>query len=291
MALANRPRWNLRWLAPLAAAGALPALAAAASPAAAAAPAKDHEAAVRRAAAAFAELERADVDHLSRVLQQLVQDRTLVEPFLARDRDRLLAAAKPTFEILKEVEQVTHWYFIDPDRKCFLRVHAPSTHGDVIERDTLAQAIAKKDVGSGKELGRTAFALRVVRPIRSGGTIVGYMELGEEIDHLFDRMKVEAGDDFGLLADKEHVDRKELARVRNDDRWDERPDVVLINSTMWDEKRIQIGMPLAKLPPEGAFVGAWRDEEKTFVGGVFPVRNSSGHVVGALFVRHRIPGP
>jgi hypothetical protein len=117
------------------------------------------------------------------------------------------------------------------------------------------------------------------------------MELGEEIDHFFERMKQQTGDDFGLLADKQHVDRKELARVRNDDRWDERPDVVLINSTMWDEKRIQLGVPLQKLPAQGVFVGEWEDEGKRYVGGAFPVKNAADHVAGALFVRHPIGGP
>jgi hypothetical protein len=117
------------------------------------------------------------------------------------------------------------------------------------------------------------------------------MELGEEIDHFFERMKQQTGDDFGLLVDKQHVDRAELARVRNDDRWDERPDVVLINSTMWDEKHVDVGMPLAKLPAKGNMVPGWEEEGRSYVGGAFPVKNAAGHVVGALFVRHQIGGP
>jgi hypothetical protein len=282
---------SARLALPLARLALAAALAAGAGSALAAGAANHHEADVRRAAASFSEHEKVDVAKLSRVLQQLVQDRALLEPFLARDREKLLAAARPSFEILKEADQVTHWYFITTDGKCFLRVHNPAVSGDAIDRDTLKQAMASGDLGFGKELGKTAFALRVVRPIRTGGKVVGYMELGEEIDHFFERMKQQTGDDFGLLADKQHIDRKELARVRNDDRWDERPDVVLINSTMWDEKRIQLGVPLAKLPAEGVFAGEWQDEGKSYVGGAFPVKNAAGHVVGALFVRHQIAGP
>jgi hypothetical protein len=269
---------------------ALAAAIAAALPAAAAAPTKAHEGVLRRAAAALAKLEQADVDLLSKALDELTADPALVGPFLARDREKLLAAAKPIFEKLRAEDQITHFYFLEPPpaRTCFLRVHAPATFGDVVDRDTFAQAIATKRIGHGKELGKTAFALRVVKPIRSGGEIVGYMELGEEIDHFFDRMRQLAGDDFGLLVDKEHVDRDALARVRNDDRWDERPDVVLINSTMWDEKHIDLGMPLAKLPASGAALKEWQDEGRSYVGGAFPVKNAAGHVVGALFVRHQL---
>ncbi len=269
------------------------ALAAVAAPAAPADPATSHEAEVREAAASFARLEQADVDMLSGKIDQLVGDPALVGPYLARDRAKLLAAARPIFERLKRDAHVTHFYFLDPEpaRTCFLRVHKPEQFGDRVDRDTLTQAIATKKIGSGKELGKTAFALRVVKPIRSGGKVVGYLELGEEIDHFFERMKQQTGDDFGLLVDKQHVDRAELARVRNDDRWDERPEVVLIDSTMWDEKHVAVPGALAKLPAGGALVPGWQEEGRGYVGGAFPVKNAAGHVVGALFVRHQIAGP
>jgi hypothetical protein len=264
-------------------------LAALASPAAAGHTTADDDA-VRGAASAFAKLEKADVDMLSKALDKLVADPALITPFLARDREKLLAVAKPIFDKLKAENQITHFYFLDtePARTCFLRVHKPEQFGDRVDRDTLLAAIATQKIGYGKELGKTAFALRVVKPVRSGGKVVGYMELGEEIDHFFERMKRQTDDDYGLLVDNQHVDRAELARVRNDDRWDERPDVVLINSTMWDEKRIDLGMPLAKLPAGGIVLDEWRDDPHTYVGGAFPVKNAVGHVVGALFVRHRV---
>ena len=264
-----------------------------ATPAGAVAATPEQESAVRRAATSFQKLEDADVAMLSRALDALVADPALVGPFVARDRERLLAAAKPIFEKLKVEDQITHLYFLDPEpaRTCFLRVHRPEQFGDVVDRDTLLAAIATKKIGYGKELGKTAFALRVVKPVTSGGKVVGYMELGEEIDHFFDRMKHETGDDFGLLVDKQHLDRKELARVRNDDRWEERPEVVLVNSTMWDERHVTLPVPLAKLEATGALVPRWEEDGRTYVGGAFPVKNSAGHVVGALFVRHQIAGP
>ena len=251
------------------------------------------EEAVRRGAAAFEKVEKADVELLSRTLDRLVADPALVGPFLARDRERLLAAARPTFEKLQAEDQITHFYFLDPPpaRTCFLRVHAPDQFGDVVNRDTFSHAIATRKIGYGEELGRTAFALRVVKPIARDGAIVGYMELGEEIDHFFDRAKRHTGDDFGLLVDKRRVERQELARIRHDDRWDERPDVVLINSTMWDERHIAVPVPLEKLPAKGAMVAHWEEDGRTYAGGAFPVKDAAGHVVGALFVRHQLAGP
>lgn len=244
--------------------------------------------AVRRGAALFSELERKDVEQLSKALDALVADPALLEPFRARDRAKLLAAALPRFEKLKAERNITHLYFHEPARTCFLRVHAPALHGDVIDRETLSQAIATQLIGAGKELGKTAFALRVVKPVRSKGKVVGYVELGEEIDHFLSRMKQLTGDDYGLLVDKSRVDRKELARVRGDDRWDERPDVVLIDSTIWDERNIGVGASLASLPDEGGAIVEWKEGARSFAGSAFPVRDAGKHVVGALFVRHPI---
>ncbi len=273
------------------------ALAAALAPLALPAPArgatKPQQDAVRAAAASFESLEKADVEMLSRALDRLVADPRLIRPFLARDREKTLYAARPVFASLQADDQITHFYFLDPEpaRTCFLRVHKPEQFGDVVNRDTLTQAIRTKKIGYGKELGKTAFALRVVKPIRSDGKVAGYMELGEEIDHFFERAKRQTGDDFALLVDKARVDRAELARVRNDDRWDERPEVVLINSTMWSERAIGVGMPLAKLPADGVVGKEWQEEGRGYVAGVVPVRDAAGAVVGALFVRHQISGP
>jgi hypothetical protein len=243
-----------------------------------------------RHAEAFAALERADVEVLSKALDALVVDPALVEPFRARDRARLLAAAQPVFERLRAEKNITHLYFLDPEpsRTCFLRVHAPALFGDVVMRDTFSQAIATHEVGFGKELGKTAFALRVVKPFQVDGKVIGYVELGEEIDHFLERMKAQTGDDYALLVDKKRIDRKELARVRGEDRWDERPDVVLIDSTIWNERTIELPMPFAKLPDAGKEAGTWQDGSRTYAGFAFPVRNAAGEIVGAMFVRHAV---
>jgi hypothetical protein len=242
---------------------------------------------VGEAAAAYAALERVDIGKLSAELDKLLADPAFVEPFVARDRAKLLAAAAPRFQKLKTGKLITHWYFIEPEpsQKIFLRVHAPQLSGDRVERATLKQAIATKKMGAGKELGKTAFALRVVKPIRAKGAIVGYMELGEEVGHFLSRMKAQTGDDYAILADKSRVDRKALAEVRKEDRWDERPDVVLIDSTVWNEATVSLGTSLAKLPADGTRLPAWVDGNVKYVGGAFPMRDAANDVVGVLFVR------
>jgi len=164
---------------------------------------------LRRAAELFVVLEKQEVERLSRLLDGLVADPSVVDPFKARNREKLLARAKPKFEKDLAIQGVTHWYFIDPEptRTCFLRVHSPTLFGDVIGRPTLSRAIATHDIGSGKELGKTAFALRVVKPVKVGGRVIGYMELAEEIASFLGKMKEMTGCDFALLIDKHRIDR------------------------------------------------------------------------------------
>jgi hypothetical protein len=246
------------------------------------------EAAVRRAAAAYAELERKEVERLSKALDALAADPALLEPFGARDRERLLRVAQPRFERLAAELGVSLWYFHEAGSRVFLRVHVPSLHGDAVQRPTLARAAATGQVAAGKELGKTAFALRVVKPVRSGGKLLGYVELGEQLEQFLERTKKQTGDDFGVLVDKARIDRAELTRVRGEDRWEERPDVVLVDSTMWNDRYVTLGMPLAKLPATGTIIPEWNDEGQAYVGGAFPVRDAADQVVGALFVRHAV---
>ena len=119
----------------------------------------------------------------------------------------------------------------------------------------------------------------------------------EKLAAALDVLRVDAGlvdrfrardRDHGILVDKTHIDRKELARVRGEDRWDERPEVVLVDSTVWNERIIDLGRPLAEVPDGGVIIGRWRAGAKVFVGGAFPIRDARGLVVGALFVRHDV---
>jgi hypothetical protein len=254
-------------------------------------PAKQRaEVAVRRAAAAYAELEGKEVEKLAKQIDLAAAEPAIVAAFAARDRAKLAELTKPRFDRLKAELGITHWYFYEPEpaRTVFFRAHEPERFGQVNTRATLTRAIETKEIGHGKELGKVAFALRVVKPLRSDGKIIGYVEMGEEIEHFLTHIKEQTGDDYGVLVDKAKIDRAALATARCEDRWDERPDVVLIDSTMWNDRNIGLGMPLAKLPAGGTLVGEWKDGSQTFVGGAFPMRDAGNQVVGAVFVRHRI---
>ena len=119
---------------------------------------------------------KAQISHLS-------HDASLLKAWEERDLPALNRLAKPTFTELKRDNKITHFYFIEPDLTCFLRVHQPARRGDRIERNTLVIAQQTDEDAWGCELGPMGtFTLRYVRPWHQNGTLVGYLELGMEIE-------------------------------------------------------------------------------------------------------------
>jgi Double sensory domain of two-component sensor kinase len=248
------------------------------------------EDALRGAALAYGELERNEIEKLATVLDMLVGNTALRDAFAAKDRDRLQAAALPLHQALKVDHGINHWNFIEPDtRRMFLRVHLPAKFGDVIDRQGLLRAMAKQEISAGKELGKSEFALRVGRPFFADGKVVGYIELGEGINHFLGKMKAQTGNDFAMFIAKRHIDEGEWARTRGAaaNTWNDFADVVVVNSTTQDPMVDEAAAALG-----GATVGKALDEVarngSSFVRGVFPVKDASGAVVGGLVVRHDV---
>lgn len=244
---------------------------------------------LRSAASALASYERADSDKLAATLEALAANDELRKAFVRRDRDALLREATPIFERLKARTDITHWYFITPDRTCFLRVHVPGKRGDVIDRLTLTLAERSGEVAAGKELGRTAFALRAVRPWRdANGALIGYLELAEDVDHLLRRMKAGSGDELALAVKKKHLDERRWREVNAParDTWGDRPDVVIVDTTSFTDGLVDYQGDVEQVPAQGLLLEKRVEDGRAFVRGAFPVRDASGRSIGALFVLH-----
>lgn len=247
-------------------------------------------ASLRAANGAFAAEERAEIEKLSAALDALMTHEELRAAFLARDRARLLALAAPLFETMRERDRITHWYFIEPEpsQAVFLRVHHPELFGDRVERATFLKAKETRDLGAGKELGLTAFALRAVRPWIVDGKLIGYMELAEEIDHFLTALKSRTGDEYGLLVKKKFLDEAAWAKVLGPraNTWNDRPDVVVVDTTTFTEGIIDYQGDLEALPDDGVGLGELSIDDRAIMRGLFPVRDAGGRKVGGLFVLH-----
>jgi signal transduction histidine kinase len=171
------------------------------------------------------------------VMDPLLRDRELQRYWLSGDRPALLNYAKPMFDEWKSQCQITHFYFHGLDRVCFLRVHDPNRRDDLIQRVTLDRAAESQDASWGIEVGPLGtFALRLVHPWRIEGKVVGYIEVGEEIDHIIAMVKQILGVELVVVADKSFLNRrgwedgmKMLGREAN---WDLLPHFVVSDHTL-----------------------------------------------------------
>lgn len=248
------------------------------------------EQAVKMSEESFKNLEKNDTNMLSATLLSLLENEALRKSYIAKDKDGLYRQTAPLFKEFKEKYGITHWYFLNPEPNstCFLRVHKPTQYGDVIKRATYVNSVKSKEITSGKELGKTAFALRVVHPYYDNGKLIGYMELGEEIDHFFEIMEKQTGNEYGVLIKKEYLDAKEWAAMTTSkglkNNWNDYKDVVLVNKTTDDTHIIDYEGDVANVPDGGAVLEDIKKDDKVFVRGIFPLYDAKNRKVGGVFV-------
>jgi diguanylate cyclase (GGDEF)-like protein len=174
-----------------------------------------------------------DMRALHTVMDVLEHDEILHAALARKDRKAILERAIPMFDKMKSNFNITHFYFTGPDRVNLLRAHQPKRFGDVIDRVTTLNAERSGAMEYGVELGPLGLlTLRLVSPWYDTKThqLIGYVELGMEIDKLLDNVQNLFGLDAFVLIKKEYVQRKqweEGMRVmgRQPD-WDQFPDAV-----------------------------------------------------------------
>lgn len=118
-------------------------------------------------------------------LELLSQNTSLKQAMRNDDKNRLLALAERNFNSLKK-HHVSHFYFHQPNLVNYLRVHQPQRFGDQINRKSALDASKSRKTSWAIEIGPLGlFTLRVVMPWYDKGELVGYLELGEEIEHIY----------------------------------------------------------------------------------------------------------
>ncbi len=187
----------------------------------------------RTVAQIFVHFIQSHSDEMAALLRSIAGDRPLQESFQRRDRATLLTVAQE-IQARLSAEGVTHFYFIDPDRRDFLRVHQPAVFGDRIDRHTLLEAEKSGQPASGLELGPSGIlALRTVLPWQIEGKRVGYLELGIEIHHLVQLLRQALDVEAHLLIDKRFLDRSQweagMTRLGRGKQWERFADVVWID--------------------------------------------------------------
>ncbi|MBN2644384.1 MAG: diguanylate cyclase [Desulfuromonadaceae bacterium] len=173
---------------------------------------------------------------LAALLQTLSQDSNLLQLLEQQDRERLFQTFSPLFNRLREDDRITHFYFLTPERRTLLRVHMPERHGDLIERYTAKEAQRRDAVAAGIELGPLGtFTLRCVMPIKKDGRLIGFVELGKEIEDILNLVHQRLHVDCVVTVDKRLLKRTSweqgMAMLGRQGCWPEGDEEVVIYSS------------------------------------------------------------
>ena len=165
--------------------------------------------------------------------QPIAADPDVQKALREGDADRLLAAWRPVFEILQQEKHLTHFYFFDKNRICLLRVNKPDKRRDLINRFTALEAERSGKTVSGIELGPLGtFTLRVVEPVFADGKLVGYVELGKEIDDVLQSLQTRSGTQLAVVIYKKYLTRQSwedgMRLLGRQPDWDRLPKSVVV---------------------------------------------------------------
>ena len=238
----------------------------------------------------FHYLEERDTQILSSTLEVIIQDQSFKNLYLEKDREKLYNYGQPLFENLKNKYSITHFYFILPDGHDFVRLHNKEIYGDLIERITFQKARDTKKIASGIELGKTAFALRAVIPYYNNGELIGYVELGEDMDHIFKILQNQTNDDFAIIVDKEYLNREDWKSVRQTarlrDNWNDLEKHLVISSTNTNNDEITakcfVEDNLERVEKGELLLQQLQSKNQTFVCGGFSVTDAGGRHIGSV---------
>ncbi len=217
----------------------------------------------------------------------LEHDSRFIDALAETDRDLLQELSAGFFRELRDEFNITHLYFTHPDRVNLLRVHQPQRHGDTINRKTTLEAEATGRLAHGLELGPLGtFTLRVVAPWRQSGRLIGYVEMGAEIEHIIGRLKPLFDIDVLFLLNKNRVNQsgweegmRMLGRTAN---WRQLSDHVVVFSTSDAVEEIMVRHRL------GAVNKTVKIDGYRFMTGRIPISDVAGVDVGELLIVKRL---
>jgi len=225
----------------------------------------------------------ADSEGLARALGGLTHVEALLKPLARRDRESLLKSALPVFEGLKKNNSITHFYFIEPDGHVLLRAHKPEQFGDQLNRVTFRKAEATQKNAAGIEMGKLFFSLRSVIPVSYGGVAIGYFEVAQEIDHIFQRMKRITGDDLALFLKTDFVKSKSV----------DIKSVPVQQFQLLDATDKELAQTLAQQVDlasglNSAVFSVISVGDKRYLAGLGPFKDASGETVGVVMLQSDI---
>ena len=149
--------------------------------------------------------DRVDIESsaISQYMDLITQNDEIINEFRADDKSKLYDSVKDIYLKLRKNVNITHLYFIKTDGEVLLRVHDYDRDKDIIDRTTFKKSKETNKLFYGLEFGiKKNYTLRVVKPLIINGNLLGYIELGKEIDKIINDLSVLLNSHIYMAVDK-----------------------------------------------------------------------------------------
>jgi two-component system NtrC family sensor kinase len=231
---------------------------------------------------------------LLNLMTEISRNAQLQQAMMVNDRGTLYQHSLPLFNQLFKAHGISHFYYYTPAEMTLLRVHRPAEFGDQMERITFLQAAHSQKFAYGLELGKFGMlTYRGVLPWRVGDKLIGYIELGIEVDYVLKQLQSIVKKDFLITLNKDQLDRERWELGREDSgrshNWDLFSDQVLAYQTLpgfSNMDKIKL-LDLKGLVGEDEYSDIVIDQQVFRIKG-FPLLNFSDQLIGSFYVLHNI---
>jgi len=232
-----------------------------------------------------------DTNLMQAVLRTMMGNPAIETAFANRDRVALMREAGPLFETLRADHRITHLYFNGPDLVNVLRAHSQQEYGDVIDRATTTQARDQGVAVHGLELGPLGtLTLRLVMPWRRSNDVLGYLEIGEEIEYLVQEIRDSLSVDLFVMVDKRFLLPQQwqqgLALLGREGKWDRFDTQVMVAQTTPQVPAALNDSALGSL--RGGATEVFEDGNRALHLAMLPLADARGRRIGDLVVMRDI---
>lgn len=169
------------------------------------------------------------------VADSIRQKAAIIQPLAEGDRLELLHQARALQTTLEQKHGITHFYFHDVQRRNLIRLCHPDRWGDLVSRAPLIEAEKSGEMAWGLGLGDCGvLSLSIVAPVYSEQQLVGYLEIGENIDRYTRHLQQLYSVESLILVEKSRAERSAYERKQEAQgraaQWDLLPEQLI---TFW----------------------------------------------------------
>ncbi len=150
------------------------------------------------------------------LIEELEKDAEIIKLFKEGNKKLLFKSLNQKFSKYKTRHEITHFYIHNINQTNFLRVHNENLHSDKITRVTLQNAAKNLSTSSGVEFGiYHNLTLRVVLPWFVDEKLIGFIEMGKDIDKLSPKLHAMIQSDIIFTIKKKYIPKEHFLIWKN----------------------------------------------------------------------------